>query len=58
MQNFDDMGEIAYIQSKKNGAQINDITNQGQIKGFVVLTQAEYDAITVPDSEIVYLIRG
>lgn len=27
MQNFDDMGEIAYIQSKKNGAQINDITN-------------------------------
>jgi hypothetical protein len=28
MQNFDDMGEIAYIQSKKNGAQINDIANQ------------------------------
>lgn len=27
MQNFDDMGEIAYIQSKKNGAQINDIVN-------------------------------
>ena len=28
MQNFDDMGEIAYIQSKKKGAQISDIANQ------------------------------
>ena len=37
MQNFDDMGEIAYIQSKKNGAQISDIANlvDGLVNGGV-----------------------
>lgn len=28
MQNFDDMGEIAYVQSKKNSADINEMANQ------------------------------
>ena len=40
--------------------QLAQITNNGQIKGFVVLTQAEYDALpsTKKTDGIAYLIRG
>lgn len=41
-------------------SQIASLTNNGQIKGFIVLTQAEYDALpaTKETDGVVYLIRG
>ena len=51
---------ISYIQGKRLGAQLADITNNGQIEGQIILTQAEYDAL--PSSKetdgIVYIIKG
>ena len=44
--------------SQVNTIDINNITNNGQIKGFIVITQAEYTALDPKDPEIVYLIRG
>jgi hypothetical protein len=44
--------------SQVNTIDINNITNNGQIKGFIILTQAEYTALNPKDPEIVYLIRG
>lgn len=41
-----------------NTASIATLTNQGQVEGFVVLTQAQYDALATKDPKIVYLIRG
>jgi len=41
-------------------ASTEQITNSGQIKGFVLLTQAEYDALPASKETdgIAYLIRG
>jgi len=53
--------EISYSKASKNTTQLAELSNQGQIKGFVVLTQVEYDALVTAgtvDPEIVYLIRG
>lgn len=52
-----------YARGMANKANItlDVITNNGQIKGFIVLTQAEYDALVAANSvdlEIVYLISG
>lgn len=41
-----------------NSTEIANLTNNGQIKGFIILTQAEYTALNPKDPEIVYLIRG
>lgn len=40
--------------------QVKELTNQGQIKGIKVVTQAEYDALpsTKNADGILYLIRG
>ena len=38
-------------------AQISQLTDNGNITGFVVLTQTEYDALT-PDPKTVYIIQG
>ena len=43
---------------KGNATSIATLTNQGQVEGFVVLTQAQYDALATKDPKIVYLIRG
>lgn len=42
----------------ESAAQIASLTNQGQVTGFVILTQAQYDALATKDPKIVYLIRG
>jgi len=48
------------IKVKEVTAQLADVTNQGQIKGQVILTQAEYDAF--PSSKetdgVIYMIKG
>ena len=48
----------AVAQAADANASLSQITNQGQIAGFVVLTQAEYDAL--PSSKltdgVVYVI--
>jgi hypothetical protein len=36
----------------------NDMSNSGQIKSIVVLTQAAYDALGTPDPKIIYMISG
>lgn len=40
------------------GTSISELTDNGNITGFVVLTQTEYDALTPPDPKIVYIIQG
>lgn len=44
----------------RDAARLADITNNGQIKGEIILTQAEYDAL--PESKLTdyikYTIRG
>jgi hypothetical protein len=55
----DTLGEKAYLQSKANTDKIITITNNYQIKGFAVKTQAEYDALSDADKNngIAYLIK-
>lgn len=40
-----------------NSLNISQLTDDGNITGFVVLTQTEYDALT-PDPTTVYIIQG
>jgi hypothetical protein len=50
----DTLAEKAYVQSKENSAQLADISNNGQIKKIIILSQTEYDAITMPDPDTLY----
>jgi hypothetical protein len=51
---------ISYSKGKRALAATKDITNNSQIKGFVVLTQAEYDALPASKETDgkTYLIKG
>jgi len=51
----DTFGLIALAKANANSAQISQLTDNGNITGFVVLTQTEYDALT-PDPTTIYVI--
>jgi hypothetical protein len=53
------MDEISYRMAKKALAESEQITNNGEIKGFKPVTQIEYDALTTEQKEdgTVYLIE-
>ena len=50
---------LAFIQSQENASRLEQITNNGEIKGFKPVTQIEYDALTTEQKEdgTVYLIE-
>lgn len=50
--------DVVEKQQAENAEILSNITDEGNIKGFKVLTQAAYDALGTPDPEIVYLISG
>lgn len=51
---------ISYSKASGNTRNLAELSNQGQIKGMVILTQAEYDALpaTKETDGVIYLIRG
>ena len=59
---MDVFARILAMKNKKGiqaaSQQISQLTDNGNITGFVVLTQTEYDALTTPDPKTVYIIQG
>ena len=51
---------ITRAELKKIASQTADLTNNGQIKGFDVKTQAQYTALTTEEKNdgTVYMIKG